>query len=94
MPARHLQSYNLLDQTSSVTPTGLSGLSQTYAGLVQAQRLSSGGTSFVNPTFGVDSESAASGVSFTDDPDGANLGERVGSTPYYFLHDALESWWA
>ncbi len=29
--------------------------------------------------------------SFTDDPDGANLGGRVGSTPYYFLHDALGS---
>ncbi len=48
----------------------------------------------MNATFGIDSESAASGVAFTDDPDGASLGERVGSTPYYFLHDALESWWA
>ncbi len=72
-------------------PSVQSALGQSYAGLGQAQRLSSGSTSCVTANFGIDSESATSGVTFTDDPDGASLGERVGSTPYYFLHDALGS---
>jgi RHS repeat-associated protein len=83
-------SYNTLDQTSSLTPSGGSAYSLTYKGFGQAQRLTNGTITQVNDQLGLNEELGTPNTFFTRDPGGAILGERR-SGSYYFLHDGLGS---
>jgi RHS repeat-associated protein len=81
-------SYNLKNQTTSVTPSGGSAITSTYSNNGQAERTSDGSTTLVSGTFGVDA-STTSGTTtyFIRNNTGTIIGEHVGSTSYYYLHD-------
>jgi YD repeat-containing protein len=80
--------YNAALQTTSFTPTGQGAVSQTYAGLGQAERTGSGTASYANGILGVQSETTA-GVTtaYQRDPAGTLLAERTptGGDYYYVL---------
>ncbi|MGA8015886.1 MAG: RHS repeat-associated core domain-containing protein [Candidatus Dormiibacterota bacterium] len=85
-------SYNTKNQTTSITYGGttLSGLAYTDQG--QGNRISAGSITFDNSAVGT-TISTTSGTSshYLYDNQGNVLGERFGSTHYYFLTDALGS---
>lgn len=88
--------YNALDQTSKIV-VGSATVNQTYTGLGQAGRVTSGGTTFLNDQLGINqTSSTAATTSYTRDTDGTVLGERnpgngSGNYNYYFLFDGLGS---
>ncbi|MHB8468191.1 MAG: RHS repeat-associated core domain-containing protein [Gaiellaceae bacterium] len=83
-------SYNTLDQTTSITPTGGSAIALAYAGLNQAHRVTNGAIGQVNDQLGLNEDTGSPNTFFTRDPGGSILGERH-SGSYYFLQDGLGS---
>jgi RHS repeat-associated protein len=84
--------YNLKNQTTSVTPSGGSAISSTYSNTGQAERISDGSTTLVSGTFGVDASTKSGTTTYFIRTDtGTVIGEHVGSTSYYYLHDNLGS---
>jgi RHS repeat-associated protein len=84
--------YNLKSQTSSVTPSGGSPITSTYSNNGQDERTSDGSTTLVSGIFGVDQSTAGGTTTYFIRTDtGAVIGEHVGSTSYYYLHDSLGS---
>jgi RHS repeat-associated protein len=81
-------SYNPKSQTTSVTPSGGSAIASTYSNNGQAERTSDGSTTLVSGTFGIDA-STTSGTTtyFIRTNTGTVIGEHVGSTSYYYLHE-------
>lgn len=64
----------------------------TYAGSGQAARVSAGGTSYVYDLRGMASETTwGTTTRYVRDPSGTLLGERIGSTTYYYVFDGLGS---
>jgi RHS repeat-associated protein len=84
-------SYNTENQTSSVTPSGGSAIASTYSNTGQAERTSDGSTTLVSGTFGVDQSTTGTATYFIRNNTGTVIGEHVGSTSYYYLHDNLGS---
>jgi RHS repeat-associated protein len=81
-------SYNVKNQTTSVTPSGGAAIASTYSNNGQAERTVDGSTTLVSGIFGVDA-STKSGTTtyFVRTNTGTVIGEHVGSTSYYYLHD-------
>jgi len=83
---------NQANQTTSITPSGSSALSLTYAGQTQTSRDTKGGTSYANSLLGVSSETTNGTTTYyTRDNGGRLIDERVGSNSYYYLFDGLGS---
>jgi len=83
---------NQANQTTSITPSGSSALSLTYAGQTQTSRDTKGGTSYANSLLGVSSETTNGTTTYyTRDNGGRLIGERIGSNSYYYLFDGLGS---
>ena len=80
--------YNLKNQTTSVTPSGGSAIASTYSNNGQTERSSDGSTTLVSGTFGIDASTTSSTTTyFIRNNMGTVIGEHVGSTSYYYLHD-------
>jgi YD repeat-containing protein len=58
-------SYNLKNQTTSVTPSGGSAIASTYSNNGQAERTSDGSSTLVSGTFGIDASTTSDVVPFT-----------------------------
>lgn len=72
-------SYNAKDQAIS-----MAGVSMTYTGTDQAERVQAGGTTYVNAPFGVSSQIDSSGTTyFTRESNGTLTSERTPSGTYY-----------
>jgi RHS repeat-associated protein len=85
-------SYNPKNQTTSITYGGTTLGSLAYTDGGQQQRISAGSSSFTNEMGGTGiSISGSSSTYYMLDPGGNVLGERIGSTHYYFLTDQLGS---
>ena len=81
--------YNGIDQTTSITPPGLS---LGYAGAGQAERIAAGSTSYLNGLTGVQAETTAGTTTYYEkDPTGTLIAERVGTVEYYYYFDATGS---
>ncbi len=77
---------------ANVTVPTVTNLSMSYAGLGQTERLTAGTVSFVNNRLGISSRTSSGATdSYTRSPDGTILGEKVGTSNYYYLVDALGS---
>jgi len=91
-PSFSALSYNVRDQTTSITPTGASAVSFTYRGPTDALRESAGGTSFTESKLGLSAETTGSTTTYyTREPGGALVSERTSSGNYYYLIDGLGS---
>jgi RHS repeat-associated protein len=84
-------SYNKVDQTTSITPSGGSAYSLAYQGIGQAQRITDGTATQTNDLLGLNNETGSPATYFTRDANGTILGERRGTASYYFLFDGLGS---
>jgi len=85
-------SHNPKNQTTSITYGGTTLGSLAYTGMGQQQRISAGSTSYTNEMGGTGiSTSGSSSTYYTLDPGGSALGERIGTTHYYYLTDRLGS---
>jgi RHS repeat-associated protein len=80
--------YNSKNQNSSTTPSGGGAVASTYAGSDSVERTSDGSTTLVSGDMGTD-RSVTSGTTtyFIRNNTGTLIGEHVGSTSYYYLHD-------
>ena len=83
--------YNLLDQTSTITPTGHAALSLSYQGLAQAHRVGAGAITYANDQLGLNEETGSPETEYIRDNSGVILGERINTSHYYFLFDGLGS---
>jgi len=85
-------SYNAMNQTASITPSGGSPLNMTYRGIGQSTRVQAGSTGFQYDLGGIDSMSVGGGTSyFTRLPNSFLLSETTSTGTYYYLHDVLGS---
>jgi RHS repeat-associated protein len=85
-------SYNALEQTSSIQPTGGSAVAMSYRSAGQSERTGAGATTFHNNALGLASSTNASGTAYyTRDPAGRLIGERTPSGRFYYVFDANES---
>jgi RHS repeat-associated protein len=84
--------YDSKNQNSSTTPSGGGAIASTYAGTGSADRTADGSTTLVSGTFGID-QSTTSGTTtyLIRNNTGTVIGEHVGSTSYYYLHDNVGS---
>jgi RHS repeat-associated protein len=80
--------YNSKNQNSSTTPSGGGAIASTYAGTGSTERTTDGSTTLVSGNFGID-QSITSGTTTYGirNNTGTLIGEHVGSTSYYYLHD-------
>ncbi len=80
---------NNQNQTTSITPSGGSAESFSYAGQGQAGRVTAGAASFANGLDDQVMEQTTSGTTiyFTRLPDGQLFSMRVGSSNYYYIYD-------
>jgi RHS repeat-associated protein len=85
-------SYNIRNQTSSITPSGSGARSFTYADSNSTNRTASGSTTFDSSGNNVVRQTT-SGTStyYLYDAQGNVQGEHIGSTSYYFLHNNISS---
>jgi len=84
--------YNPANQTTSITPQGVSAVPLTYAGQTQDSRNTKGGTSYANSLLGVLSETTGGTTTYyVRDNGGRLVGERIGTNSYYYLFDGLGS---
>lgn len=85
--------YNAKNQTTSIIPQGGSVRSATYAGDSQHERVGFDTKGFVHSALGLASEQVGSGTStyYTRDNGGRLVGERTGTSNYYYLFDGLGS---
>ncbi len=83
-------SYNALDQTSTITPSGGPPIAMSYHGLGQANRTAAASVNYVNDQLGLNEQTGSPNTFFTRDSTGATLGERR-SGSYYFLFDGMGS---
>jgi RHS repeat-associated protein len=89
--------YNVKNQTTSITAPGQPALNMTYTGATQTERVTAGSTNFTYNVLGCGA--ASTGVSgntaYTRDNKGQLVEERVPGipnyTPYYYLFDGLGS---
>jgi RHS repeat-associated protein len=79
--------YNSKNQNSSTTVSGTT-VASTYAGADSTERTADGSTTLVSGNVGID-QSVTSGTTtyLIRNNTGALIGEHVGSTSYYYLHD-------
>jgi RHS repeat-associated protein len=80
--------YNSKNQDSSTTPSGGGAIASTYAGADSTERTADGSTTLISGNLGID-QSVTSGTTtyFIRNNTGTLIGEHVGSTSYYYLHD-------
>jgi RHS repeat-associated protein len=79
--------YNTKNQTTSIN-----GISMTYSGVDQNQRVQADGTSYVNAPFGISSQTSSSGTTYyTRDNRGNLVDERTPSGTFHYLFDGLGS---
>ena len=79
--------YNAKNQTTSIN-----GISMTYSGVDQSQRVQADGTSYVNAPFGISSQTNSSGATYyTRDNQGNLADERAPSGTFSYLFDGLGS---
>ncbi len=99
-PPRINETYSASDQLTGLTTTyqilGLtlnnSPTSFAYAGLTNTERTASGATTYQNGPEGLANQTASNAAtSFTRDPSGTLISERVGGQSYYYLFDRLGS---
>ena len=85
-------SYNNRNQTSSITPSGSSAHSFTYADSNSTNRTASGATTFDSSGSNIVRQTK-SGIStyYLYDAQGNVQGEHIGSTSYYFFHNNISS---
>ena len=84
--------YNAKNQTTAVTYGGTTVTGLTYSDSGQSQRTTSGSTTFANGPAGEQiSTTGGSRTYFTRDSHGHLIGERIGSSNYYYLTDSLGS---
>lgn len=89
--ARTNESYSVSDQLMGLTANN-APITFAYAGLTNTERVAAGSTSYQNGEEGLASQSAnRSTASFTSDPSGTLVSERVGGQSYYYLFDGLGS---
>lgn len=81
-------SYDAAGRTTSITPSGGSEQSLTYASSNQDLPRTLGGTTFTYNALGIDSSATASNtVYYLRDPSGGLLGEYVNGSAYYYVLD-------
>jgi RHS repeat-associated protein len=80
--------YNSKNQNSSTTPSGGGAVASAYAGTDSTERTTDGSTTLISGNLGID-QSVTSGTTtyFIRNNTGTPIGEHVGSTSYYYLHD-------
>ena len=84
--------YNNRNQTSSITPSGSGAQSFTYADTNSANRTASGSTTFDSSGSSIVRQTTSgTSTSYIRDAQGNVLGEHIGSTSYYYLHDNISS---
>jgi RHS repeat-associated protein len=80
--------YNSKNQTTSTTVSGGSPVASTYAGADSTERTVDGPTTLVSGNLGIDRTLTSSTTTyFIRNNTGTPIGEHVGSTSYYYLHD-------
>jgi hypothetical protein len=85
-------SYNSAQQTTSLTPSGGSPLTQTFSGIGQLYHTQSGSTSYQNDATGVSAQTTSGSTTYyTRAPDGTLLSERSSSGTSYYLTDGQSS---
>ncbi len=85
-------SYNGKNQTTSITYGGTTLSSLAYTDTGQQERISAGSTTFANEVGGVGiATTGTSSTYYLAAGQGDMLGERIGSTHYYYLTDRLGS---
>jgi RHS repeat-associated protein len=80
--------YNSKNQNSSTTPSAGGAVASTYAGTDSTERTADGSTTLISGNLGID-QTVTSGTTtyLIRNNTGTPIGEHVGSTSYYYLHD-------
>ena len=85
-------SYNIRNQTTSITPPGGSAASLGYLGPDQDELIADAGATLNNSRYGVAARTAGGTPTyFVRDTSGNVISQRTGSTAYYPINDALGS---
>ncbi len=84
-------SYNAKNQTTSITPSGGSAVSMSYADATQDERVGAGGKTFDYSLLGLTTERDGGTTHYTRDNKGALVAQRGPSATHYYLVDALGS---
>ena len=92
------ETYNSLNQTNTILPSGGSAVNFSYTDAGSSQRTAVGSTTYNNAAPGgsttnqvVTQTTSGATTNYLYDPSGNLIGEHIGTTSYYYLHDITGS---